>query len=162
MKVARLGWRKIYPMFLVLWILGLSFSETTSAEVAGEYLVYNIHQALNLGYPNEFHPKDYYLTIGSDQGVHKGSILAVMRRIPSADLMNQQFYQEMTFPIGLVRVIHAEPRISIARLEKMFPIESTPTSFSPQSIMIGDLVTPTWEAPETLPAPPPVESLSKW
>lgn len=106
---------------------------------ATEYVVYSIYQGLNMGNPGEISQKDYYINMGIQQGIHKGSILLVMRQVPSYDIMNKQLYRDVVFPIALLKVIHVEPGASIARLDHLLPVENTP-AITPRAVMVGDTV----------------------
>ena len=104
-----------------------------------EPVVYGVYRGMSLGNPGELALKDYYISMGSAQGVERGSILRVLRRLSTYDSMNAQLYQDVLFPIAEIKVIHSEKNASIARLQKMLPIEETP-AISPYSIMVGDAV----------------------
>jgi hypothetical protein len=121
----------------ILMGLGLSFPRLGKGEIM--HVVYNIHQGLDLGFPNESPKKDYYLNMGSTHGVKVGSILQVVRRISTYNLVNDHLYKDVAFPIALVKVIHVEPAAAIARIEKWLPSESTP-GISPKAVMLGDFV----------------------
>ncbi|MEO5970557.1 MAG: hypothetical protein ABIQ95_11570 [Bdellovibrionia bacterium] len=104
-----------------------------------DYTVYSIYQGLNLGNVGEVIHKDFYVNMGSSQGLATGSKLQVYRHTPTFDLVSQQVYREVTFPIAVIKVIHVEPQVAIARLEKFLPVEETAT-ISPKAVMVGDLV----------------------
>ena len=104
-----------------------------------DFSIYSIYQGLNLGGQGEVTQKDFYVNMGSKQGVARGAKLQVYRHIPTFDLVFQQVYRDVTFPIAVIKVIHVEPNVSIARLEKFLPIDQRAT-ISPEAIMLGDLV----------------------
>jgi len=104
-----------------------------------DFSVYSIYQGLNLGGVGEVTQKDFYVNIGSTQGVTRGARLQVYRHTPTFDLVAQQVYRDVTFPIAVIKLIHVEPNVSIGRLEKFLPIEQRVT-ISPKAIMVGDLV----------------------
>lgn len=108
-------------------------------ESTQEPSIYSIYRAVDLGPPAEPPQKDYYLTVGKDHGLKNGALLEVLRRLPSYDVKNEKLYQDLTVPFALIKIIHVEKNISIARLEKLLPLEKT-ASLTPASIMIGDLV----------------------
>jgi hypothetical protein len=111
-----------------------------------ESSVYSIYQGLNFGAPGELTQKDFYVNIGSNQGVTLGSRLKVFRHAPTFDLVAQQVFREVTFPIAIVKVIHVESGVAIARLESFLP-SSEAAAISPRAIMVGDLVKLTYSAP---------------
>ncbi len=107
--------------------------------LASDFVIYSVYRGLNLGNTNEAPAKDYYINMGSGEGLHIGSVLEVYRRLSTYDLLSEQLYTDVIFPIATVKIIHVEPRASIARLEKMKPQDSTP-EINPKSVMVGDIV----------------------
>jgi hypothetical protein len=105
---------------------------------ASDFMVYSVYRGLSLG-PGDNPEKDYYINMGTNHGLHVGSTLVVYRRTPTYDLMSEQLYRDVTFPIAMIKIIHSESLASIARLEKMLPSEQTPVT-SPHAIMVGDAV----------------------
>jgi len=117
---------------------------------ASEAVVYSVYQGVDLGEPpSAAEPsevkstpaprKDYFINVGSSQGIKPGTVLEVSRKMPTYDLLGEKLYKEIVFPIGSIKVIHVEQGVAIARLEKMLPSDKTP-AFSPRAIMVGDLV----------------------
>jgi hypothetical protein len=107
--------------------------------LGAESFVYNIIRGVDLGNEGESPQRDFYVNIGSSQGVRAGDDLEVLRRMPSYDATNQKLYRDITFPVARLTVIHAEGNAAIARLDKMLPPEKVPV-IEPHSVMIGDLV----------------------
>lgn len=123
--------------------------------VAADPIVYSIERQLDLGGGNfntasatngsattthdEINPKDYYVGIGSAQGVNNGSVLTVLRRKPVYDSMTEKLYRDVEFPIATLKVIHVEKNIAIARLEALLPTAKTPV-IQPRAVMLGDRV----------------------
>ena len=106
---------------------------------AADYTVYSVYKALDLGNPGEVPQKDYYVNMGQNQGVHDGSVLEVMRKVSTYDLLSEKLYKEVTFPIAKLKVIHTEGYAAIARLEKLEPVDRTP-AVTPRAVMVGDSV----------------------
>lgn len=106
---------------------------------AAEFVVYSVYKGLNLGNPGEIQERDYYVNMGSDHGIHEGTILTVYRRTSTYDLMTEQLYRDVTFPIATIKVIHVESLAAVARLEKYLPSDQTPV-ITPRAIMVGDLI----------------------
>lgn len=127
----------------ILIVLAVSFINlvlpTTQPSYALDYSVYSIYQGLNLGGAGEVTQKDFYVNMGSSQGIVQGVRLQVYRHTPTFDLVSQQVYRDVTFPIAIIKVIHVEPNVAIARLERFLPVEQSAT-ISPRAIMVGDLV----------------------
>ncbi len=106
-----------------------------------DHVVYSIYKGVDLGNPGETNQKDFYLTLGSAQGVREGSTIEVHRKISSYDLRTEKLYKDVTFPIATLKVIHTEANASIARLDKMLPSDKTPV-ITPRAVMVGDYVRP--------------------
>jgi len=118
---------------------------------AAEAVVYSVYQGVDLGEPpsssdsTEAKPaprvpiKDFFINVGSSQGIKTGTVLEVSRKMPTYDLLGEKLYKEIIFPIGTIKVIHVEQGVAIARLDKMLPSDKTP-AFAPRAIMVGDLV----------------------
>jgi hypothetical protein len=124
----------------ILWLvmsLALFFS-VVSVE-AREFSVYNVASALPMGDPGEVRTKDYYVNVGSHQGLKKGDRLEALRRIPSYDLIDQEFSRDLLFPIAVLKIIHLQSNAAICRLERMLPVQKRP-SISPVDVMVGDYV----------------------
>lgn len=109
---------------------------TASAE---ESMVYSIYKGLDFGNPGETPQKDFYVNIGTKQGIKPGSVLEVIRKIATYDLTSQKLYKDVVFPIAKIKVIHAEANAAIARLESMLPADQTPV-IVPRAVMVGDTV----------------------
>lgn len=107
--------------------------------LAAEPMVYGVYRALDMGEPGEVIRKDFFVSVGAKQGLSNGSKLEVYRRVPTHDLVNNQYHSDSTFPIATLRVIHVENNTAIARLESMKPLDKTP-AISPLTVMAGDLV----------------------
>ena len=117
----------------------VAFATPQSPASAEESIVYSIYKGLDFGNPGENPQKDFYVNIGTQQGVKPGSVLEVIRKIATYDLTSQKLYKDVVFPIAKIKVIHAEPNASIARLESMLPAEQTPV-IVPRAVMVGDSV----------------------
>jgi hypothetical protein len=108
---------------------------------AAEYSVYEVFRAIDLGESDHQPPKEFFINMGSQQGVKKGVVLDVYRKISSFDNLTEKLAGEHVVPVGRIKVIHADDRTAIARLDRFVSLEQEP-ALLPQSIMIGDLVRP--------------------
>ena len=104
-----------------------------------EFIVYSVYKPLSLGDPGEVSVKDYFINMGTKDGIHNGSVVEVVRRTSTYDLTSQKLYKDVSFPIAKLKVIHAEPNAAIARLSEIFSPEKTP-AILPRAVMVGDLV----------------------
>jgi hypothetical protein len=106
---------------------------------ASDATIYGVAQSLYMGDAGEVARKDYYVSMGSKQGLKKGTQLEVRRKAPTFDLVNNKAYKDVVFPIATLKVIHVENDIAVARLEKLLPFNLTPVG-SPHFVLVGDLV----------------------
>ena len=109
--------------------------------LADDYTVYQVYRPIDLGEGGAAPPKDIFVNIGADQGVHKGSMLDVYRRISSFDNLTQKHMGDHMIPVGKVRVIHVDEKTAIARADRFVSVEQEP-ALLPQAVMIGDVVRP--------------------
>lgn len=123
---------------LTLSIL-LSIVTLPNSGNAAEFTVYSVYQHLDLGNENEKPQKDYYINMGTEHGLRKGSIVTVIKRVPTYDAVSEKLYREMAFPYARMKIVHAEQNLSVARVEKFLPMETVP-AVNPQAIMVGDIV----------------------
>jgi hypothetical protein len=121
--------------------LGALAALPTATAIAADYVVYSVFKPIDLGNPGEAPQKDYYVNMGSAQGVRPGSQLEVLRRISTYDLLNQKLYKDVTFPIARLKVIHVENNAAICRLDKLLPVDKTPEP-GVRAVMVGDIVQP--------------------
>jgi len=106
-----------------------------------EPFIYGTYGSLNMGNAGEVTHRDFYITLGSKQGIKVGNHIEVLRKIPTHDLLNRRLQKDMIFPIATLKVIHVEQTASIARVDKVYPDESTP-AITPHAVMVGDVVRP--------------------
>ena len=104
-----------------------------------DYTVYQVYRPIDLGEGGGQPPKDIFVSIGSAQGVHKGSTLDVYRRISSFDNLTQKHMGDHMIPVGRIKVIHVDEKTAIARADRFVSVEQEP-ALLPQAVMIGDIV----------------------
>ena len=121
--------------------LALAMSLLAQQGLAGEAIVYSVYKGIDLGNPNETNHKDFFVNLGTNQGISVGTTLEVARRTPTYDLTTEKLYKDLLFPFARMRVIHAEKDASIARIEKFYAGEKTPVVV-PKAVIVGDLVRP--------------------
>lgn len=128
----------LFILFLIPAILVLTPFKSVGSENT-PFVVYSVFRGLNMGDPMEHSLKDYYVNMGTQQGVRPGTTLEVMRKISTYDLMSKKLHGDVAFPIARLKVIHVEQGSAIARLEVMLPKDKTP-SVTNDTVMVGDLV----------------------
>jgi hypothetical protein len=127
--------RKLFTLLILLSIPATTL--ISRATGAADYVVYSVYKELDLGFEGEKPEKDFYVNMGTAQGVKPGTVLKAYRRMSTYDLMSEKLYRDVSFPIARLKVIHVENNAAVARLEKMLP--DTP-AYSPHAVMVGDLV----------------------
>ena len=106
------------------------------------FIVYSIDHHIPTGEngTTETPQKNFYLNIGSLQGVEEGSILEVRRKVTKNNKFenNKEFTLHMR--IGLIRVIEVFDNSSIAVSEEIYRENTTHPFTGFQSVMLGDHV----------------------
>lgn len=132
-----MGMKKILELPALLMIV-LTF--TASMAIAKDYVIYSISQDIPMGNKNEVIRKNFYLDMGKNQGVSKGSILDVFRVVSVLDPYENKKRFNHKIKVGELKVLHAEDGSSIGVLSKLESPDETPL-FDISSVMIGDVVT---------------------
>jgi hypothetical protein len=132
--------KKIFLIVLIAATTLAGLIAIPQAALAQDFVVYGVFRELDLGNPGEVAQKDYYINMGSTQGLRTGSIIQVSRRMATYDLLAEKLYKDVLFPIADLKVIHVEGNAAIARLDKMLAQDKTPAMF-PRAVMVGDIVT---------------------
>jgi hypothetical protein len=126
---------------LALTILAIASSAVATmpkANAEANYRVYGIRTDFPMQ-DDQHVLKDFYITMGSSQGVKVGTQLDVYRSVPTSDEMNQKNAQNITFKIAHLKVIHVENSVAVARLLDMTPSKDTPNGIY-ANVMVGDAV----------------------
>jgi hypothetical protein len=128
---------KKYFELPVLLMVTLAF--TASMAIAKDYVIYSISQDFPMGYEKEILRKNFYIDMGKNQGVSKGSVLDVFRIISVLDPYENKKRFNHRVKIGEVTVLHSEESSSIGVLNNMEAPETAPL-FEIGKLMIGDVV----------------------
>jgi hypothetical protein len=129
--------KKYFELPILIMVI-LTF--TASMAIAKDYIIYSISQDIPMGYDKEIIRKNYYIDMGKNQGVAKGSVLDVYRVISVLDPYESKKRFNHKIKIGEVKVLHSEETSSIGVLQKIESEEETPV-FEIGKLMIGDVVT---------------------
>lgn len=128
---------KKYFELPVLFVVTLAF--TASMAIAKDYVIYSISQDIPMGIEKEVLRKNYYIDMGKNQGVAKGSVLDVFRVVSVLDPYESKKRFNHKIKIGEVKVLHSEEGSSIGILNKIESADETPV-FEIGKLMIGDIV----------------------
>jgi hypothetical protein len=119
--------------------LTLLFWLSTSKVFPKEYIIYSVAQDIPMGVENEVIHKNYYVNMGSKQGLDHGTVLDVFRVISRADPYETKKRYNYRVKIGELKVLHTEDDSSITELSEIKP-QSENIYFEIPSFMIGDHV----------------------
>ena len=120
-----------------LFMLALVF--TASVAIAKDYVIYSIAQDFPMGNKDEVLKKNYYIDMGKNQGVSKGSTLDVYRVVSVLDPYENKKRFNHKIKVGEIKVLHVEESSSIGVLAKADKEEEVPV-LDVNGLMIGDVV----------------------
>jgi hypothetical protein len=106
---------------------------------ARSYVIFSLAQDLSMGVENEVIRKNYYVNMGSGQGVKKDSMLDVFRIISVQNPYDNKKRVNYKVKIGQLKVVHSSDEASIAVINDYNKPEETPI-FEIPKFMIGDHV----------------------
>ncbi len=84
---------------------------------ANKYVIYSISQNLPMGFESEKIQKNFYVNIGSKQGLRKGVKLNIYRQIAKIDPFDTKEKYQHKIKIGGLEVLHVEENSSITLLK---------------------------------------------
>ena len=92
-----------------------------------------------MGNKDEVIRKNFYVDMGTNQGVKLGSVLDVYRVVSVLDPYESKKRFNHRIKIGEVKILHSEDSSAIGMLNKLEESEETPV-FEVGKMMIGDIV----------------------
>lgn len=122
-------------MKLLVLLTSLIFSTTIFAR---SYVIFSLAQDLPMGLENEVVRKNYYINMGSGQGVKKDSILDVFRIVSVQNPYDNKKRVNYKVKIGELKVLHSSDEAAIAMVNE-YEKEDVPI-FELNQFMIGDHV----------------------
>lgn len=133
--------KKVFILSAIFLLSANSFAQETfdPYEEFGKFLIYSVEQELPMGYDNEVLKKNYYINIGSNQGVKRGTTLDVFRIVSRETPYSNKKRINHKVKIGELKVLHAETDAAIARPIIVKNDIDTPM-FEVNAFMIGDRV----------------------
>lgn len=105
---------------------------------AKSFVIFSMAQDLPMGVENEVVRKNYYINMGTGQGIRKDSIVDVFRIISVQNPYDAKSRVNYKVKIGELKVIHSTDNAAIAMVNE-YEKENTPIFEIPQ-FMIGDHV----------------------
>lgn len=122
-------------MKFALILFTLLISQTVSAR---SFVIYSMAQDLPMGFENEVVRKNYYVNIGSGQGVKKDSILDVFRIVSVQNPYDNKKRVNYKVKIGELKVLNTTDDAAITMVNE-YEKEDTPI-FELNQFMVGDHV----------------------
>ncbi len=102
------------------------------------FRVISIRRELGLTrYEAERAPIDVVINAGEDQGLARGDVLQVFRKISIIDPYQDNLQRELEIPFATVRVRHSQSGLAVARIERMESIHEG-MALGVRGILIGD------------------------
>ena len=117
----------------------LFFTFTFASATAADYMIFSISQELAMDDSDKELKKNYYLNMGSDQGITKGTILDVFRVVSKVDPYDSNKRYSYKVKVGQLEVIHTENNAAIANQHKVLEGKTVPL-FQLRQFLIGDKI----------------------
>lgn len=99
-------------------VLTLLIAMHTPSVAARSFMIYSVAMDLPMGLDNEVLKKNFYVNLGSKQGVRKGTLLDVFRVISVLDPYDNRKRISYRVKIGEVKVLHANDEAAITVFHK--------------------------------------------
>ena len=106
---------------------------------ARDHLIFSIAHEIPMGFKDENTKKNYYVNIGSNHGVKKGTILNVFRTISKQNPYDNQNRINYRVKIGELSVLHTEGDAAITQLKDL-ELRADDVLFEIRDFMVGDYV----------------------
>jgi hypothetical protein len=99
-------------------ILTLLIAIHTPSVAARSFMIYSVAMDLPMGVDNEVLKKNFYVNLGSKQGVRKGALLDVFRVISVLDPYDNRKRVNYRVKIGELKVLHSNDEAAITVFHK--------------------------------------------
>ncbi len=106
---------------------------------AKSYVIFSVSQDLPMGLEDEVIRKNFYVNLGSGQGVKKDSVLDVFRIVSIQNPYDNRKRVNYKVKIGELKVLHSSDEASIATVKQYEKMDETPI-FELHQFMVGDHV----------------------
>ena len=101
-------------------------------------MIYSVAQDLPMGVENEKIRKNFYVNIGSNQGIKIGTELSVFRIMTRQNPFSTEKSVTFKVKVGELRVVHSEKEDAIAVFSKLNG--DVDVYFDGNALMVGDQV----------------------
>jgi hypothetical protein len=123
-------------LILLSYLLGTLYSSSLYAK---SYLIYSVAQDLPMGADEQKIKKNFYVNMGSNQGIKRGSLLSVFRVISVLDPYDNRKRINYRVKIGQLKVVHANEEAAITTAHKLDTSDELPV-LEADAFMVGDHV----------------------
>lgn len=120
--------------FLTVFLLSHMLATTVSANA---FMIFNVSQDLPMGVEDEVIRKNFYVNLGSKQGVRKGTVLDVFRIVSVLNPYDNRRRINHKVKMGQVKVLHASDESAITTFYKF---EKDTPVFELDQFIVGDHV----------------------
>lgn len=117
----------------------LFFFFTHSIAMAIDRVIFSVSKDIPMGFDNEIIRTNYYVNIGTNQGVKNGTLLDVFRIISKQNPYDNKKRVNYKVKIGELKVLHSEENAAIAMIENKSATINDPI-LEVEGFMIGDNV----------------------
>lgn len=123
-------------LFIFTSILFIGISSNSYSK---DHLIYSIEEEVPMGFEKEVNKKNYFVNIGENQGVEKGTTLDVFRIISKLNPYDNQKRLNHKVKVGEMKILYSSEEASIGRMQQFLDDKDTPL-FEIEDFMIGDHV----------------------
>jgi len=120
---------------LGVFFLFMIFS-TIEVHAAEEAVVIEVRKNVQMSKNDKVY-KNYFINGGTLLGLKKGSMVDVLRRVPVHDPLKNTAIGDLHIKVAKLEIIHADPKISVARLVSVESPENRPL-LEYEAVMVGD------------------------
>lgn len=122
-------------MKFIVFLFSLFLSQSL---LARSYVIFSMAQDLPMGLENEIVRKNYYINMGTGQGLKKDTVVDVFRIVSVQNPYDNKKRVNYKVKIGELKILHSSPDAAIATPKK-YETEDTPI-FEMNQFMVGDHV----------------------
>jgi hypothetical protein len=133
------GKRDMKTTCITIFLFLLSLSAIAREPINKDHLIYSVSEEIPMGYENEVTKRNFYLNIGSNQGVSAGTVLDVFRVISRINPYENLTRVKYKVKIGQIKVLHSDDEAAIGIMTELKD-ETNTQLIHLKGFMIGDHV----------------------
>lgn len=120
----------------VLMILITSFQSLLASHSG---VILSVNRELKLNHKDTPPPKEYYVSLGEQDGISEGSVINVMRNVPVTEERAGEVGHLIQIPLGEIKIFHVGEFVSLGQVHSIKDKTMLPALDYPV-FMIGDIV----------------------